>query len=66
MHSLRQIAMVYVDLRMPILLSYGFRARDVMDLFINLVSPVGLQDLAMHLLMRRFSLLWSNRGFHRA
>ena len=60
--SLRQIAMVYEDLGMPIFVPYCFKAKDVIDLLINLVSPNHLQELAVHLMMRRFGNLWQHRG----
>ena len=60
--SLRQIAMVYEDLGMPIFVPYCFKAKDVIDLLINLVSPSHLQELTLHLMMRRFGNLWQHRG----
>jgi len=60
--SLRQIAMVYEDLGMPIFIPYSFKAKDVIDLLINLVSPSHLQELTVHLMMRRFGNLWQHRG----
>ena len=60
--SLRQIAMVYEDMGMPIFIPYCFKAKDVIDLLINLVCPSHLQELTVHLMMRRFGNLWQHRG----
>lgn len=60
--SLRQVAMIYEDLGMPILIPYCFKAKDLIDLLINLVSPGHLQELTVNLMMRRFGSLWQHRG----
>ena len=60
--SLRQIAMVFEDLGMPIFVPYCFKAKDVIDLLINLFSPSHLEELCIHLMMRRFGNLWQHRG----
>ena len=60
--SLRQVAMVFEDLGMPIFIPYCFKAKDIIDLLINLVSPNHLQELTVNLMMRRFGSLWQHRG----
>ena len=58
---LRQMAMLFLDFGMPLCIPFAYRARDLVDLLLPLMTFEGTKQISNHLMMRQFARLWQHR-----
>ena len=55
---LRQIAMLFCEMALPLLLPYPFKAVDLIDLLSNYMSPYAVEQVTFNMVARRCNRIW--------
>ena len=55
---LRQIAMLFCEMELPLLLPFPYRAQDLIDLLSNHLTPYAVEQVAFNMATRRCNRIW--------